>query len=486
MLKLRFCRTGITYVLMNSIGVRFLVGCLATTSQCHSQTHVAAADSTYDAATEVVVLPASKLPLAGIEVATAERRRLNITRTAPGRVRYDDRRHIEVKSAAAGIVREVRVKPGDRVEVGTVLAVVTSAEVGEARADLLSLIAARDIAAKNFRRSRAINEGIAKLVNEIETRADPRKVASHVDAIQLGRYRDTILSAYAAYHLADALYRSAEQNGADGALSGRQIHQRRREFVAAQSALKSAVEQAVIDAEMSQAEAENHVADAERRVAIGTQYVAALQGAHVPLDEAAKADALTELRLLAPISGTVESRRYAVSERVAPGDSLFTLADTTQLWVEAGIREAEWGALQLESGHIISVIAPTLGSKPIPAEIHYVGREVSVETNAVPIVATIANPQGVLRPGQFVEVRVPIADPRTALAVPESAVVEHEGQPFVFVKETPTRFRRVNIQSGVSSEGWVEVKKGLPIGSQVVTKGAFDLKSELLLDRSEE
>jgi cobalt-zinc-cadmium efflux system membrane fusion protein len=153
--------------------------------------------------------------------------------------------------------------------------------------------------------------------------------------------------------------------------------------------------------------------------------------------------------------------------------------------VEADIRESEWGALQLEQGHIISVSAPTLGAMPISAEILYVGREVSVETNAVPIVATIANPRGVLRPGQFVQVRLPIAEPRTVVAVPESAVIEHEGQRFLFVAETPTRFRRVNIQTGDSSGEWVEVKEGLSDGSQVVTKGAFELKSELLLDRSE-
>jgi membrane fusion protein, heavy metal efflux system len=485
MLKLHFRQTGIkSKVRRNWTVVQFLV-CFVVTSQCYLQIHAAAPGSANAAATEVVVLPASKLASAGIEVATAEPRRLQITRTAPGRVRYDDRRHVEVKSAAAGIVREIRVKPGDRVEAGTVLAVVTSAEVGEARADLLRLIATRDIAARNFRRCGAINEGVAKLVQEIEKQADPRQVARQVDAVQLGGHRDTLLSAYAAYHLADVLHRSAEQYGADGALSGRQIHQRRSEFVAAQSALKSAVEQALIEAEMSEAEAENRVADAERRVAIGAQHVAALQGADVIHDETAKADSLTELHVLAPIAGTVESRRYAISERVAPGDTLFTLADTAQLWVEADIREAEWGALQLKPGQAISVTGPTLGSTPIPAEIHYVGREVSVETNAVPIVATIANPQGVLRPGQFVQVRVPIAEPKMALAVPEVAVVEHEGQAFVFVKETSTRFRRVNVQTGVASDGWIEVTKGLPDGATVVTQGAFELKSELLLDRSE-
>jgi cobalt-zinc-cadmium efflux system membrane fusion protein len=306
-----------------------------------------------------------------------------------------------------------------------------------------------------------------------------------VAPLQLGPYRESILSAYAAYYLANSLHHSAEQDGTNGVLSGRQIQQRRSEFVAAQSALKSAVEQAVSDTEVQHAEATNRLADAERRVAIGARHVAALQGANVTPDDTAEADALTELRLLAPIAGTVESRRYSVSERVTPGDSLFTLADTAQLWVEADIREGEWGALQLKPGHIISVTAPTVGRTPIPAEIHYVGREVSVESNAVPIVATIANPQGILRPGQFVQVRVPISEPKTGLAVPEAAVVEHEGRAFVFVKETSTRFRRVNIQTGISSEGWIEVMKGLSDGSAVVTHGAFDLKSELLLDRSE-
>jgi RND family efflux transporter MFP subunit len=481
---LHFRRTGMTPTVMNWMAIQ-IFKCLLVTTQCYAQTPIPASSLATDAKSDVIILPASKIASAGIEVATAQRRRLEVTRSAPGRIRYDDRRHIEVKSAASGIVRDVLVKPGDRVEIGTTLAVITSAEVGEARADLLDLIATRDVSARKLRRSRALNEGVTKLVYEIEKQPDPRQVASQMDAVELGSYRDSILSAYAAFQRANELHRSAEQTGAAGVLSGRQLQQRRSEFVAAQAALKAAIEQAVNDAEMHQAEAANRLADAERRVAIGTQYVAALQGANVTQDIAAKAESLTELRLLAPIAGTVESRRYSASERIAPGDSLFVLANTEQLWVEADIRESEWGALQLEQGHIISVSAPTLGAMPISAEILYAGREVSVETNAVPIVATIANPRGVLRPGQFVQVRLPIAEPRTVVAVPESAVIEHEGQRFLFVAETPTRFRRVNIQTGDSSGEWVEVKEGLSDGSQVVIKGAFELKSELLLDRSE-
>jgi cobalt-zinc-cadmium efflux system membrane fusion protein len=160
---------------------------------------------------------------------------------------------------------------------------------------------------------------------------------------------------------------------------------------------------------------------------------------------------------------------------------LFVVADTSQLWVQADIREQEWGALQLEPGQTVTVTGPTIGEKPLTAKVHYVGREVSSSTNAVAIVATIDNAQGKLRPGQFVQVRVPVAAVREVLAVPESSIVTHEGQAFVFVQESPNTFRRANVITGVAADGHVEILDGLDGGAILVTSGAFPLKSELLL-----
>jgi multidrug efflux pump subunit AcrA (membrane-fusion protein) len=52
----------------------------------------------------------------------------------------------------------------------------------------------------------------------------------------------------------------------------------------------------------------------------------------------------------------------------------------------------------------------------------------------------------------------------------------------VFVPQGDGRYRRVNIEAGADSNGLVEVKSGLDAGQQVVVKGAFTLKSELLLE----
>jgi cobalt-zinc-cadmium efflux system membrane fusion protein len=427
-----------------------------------------------------VTLPAEKLASADIKIERVERRRLQPTRLAPGRLRYDERRHVEVKTAAAGIVRQIHVKPGDRVEAGELLAVVTSAEVGEMRSELLRLSAERDLARKRLERSRSIRDGLNRLVSQIEDETDPKQAADQVEGIALGEYRSVLLSAYSAFRLAETMQRGGEASAASGAISGRELEQRRGQYVAAQAALQSEVEQALFNATMATLEAENRVADAERRVAISAQFVNALQGLAAASPDVSSPD-LSELKLRAPISGTIEVQRFAVSERIEPGDGLFIVADTSQLWVQADIREQEWGALQLAPGQSVAVTGPTIGDAPLTAKVHYVGRKVSSSTNAASIVATIDNPQGRLRPGQFVHVRVPVAAEREALAVPESAVVTHDGQEFVFAQESPSTFRRVNVSTGVVADGRVEVLDGLREGDTVVTGGAFKLKSELLI-----
>jgi multidrug efflux pump subunit AcrA (membrane-fusion protein) len=85
----------------------------------------------------------------------------------------------------------------------------------------------------------------------------------------------------------------------------------------------------------------------------------------------------------------------------------------------------------------------------------------------------------------FVWVEVPLGKARQALVVPSGAIMRHEGQPFVFVPAGAFTFRRVNIEVGLDVGEHVEIVSGLHEGDQVVERGAFYLKSELLLEREE-
>jgi RND family efflux transporter MFP subunit len=132
------------------------------------------------------------------------------------------------------------------------------------------------------------------------------------------------------------------------------------------------------------------------------------------------------------------------------------------------------------------VSVPALEDARLEATVEYVGREVSAETNAVPIVGRIDDSHGRLRPGLFVRVTLPLRDKSNVLSVPEQAVLQHEGQSFVFIAQTANQFRRVDVITGDSRGGDTEVVSGLGAGDRVVTRGAFFLKSELLLESTEE
>ena len=167
-------------------------------------------------------------------------------------------------------------------------------------------------------------------------------------------------------------------------------------------------------------------------------------------------------------------------------DSLFVLANTQTLYVSADIRENEWAAMSVSPGQEITVIVPAIPDREFTATVHYIGREVEVESNSLPLVATISNADGLLRPGMFVRVAISVAQSDNVVAVRSESVMQHENEKFVFVATGDKTFRRVDVQTGVHNEEWVEVKDGLNVGDQVVADGAFLLKSELLLAGEEE
>ncbi|MGB7324392.1 MAG: efflux RND transporter periplasmic adaptor subunit, partial [Rubripirellula sp.] len=192
-------------------------------------------------------------------------------------------------------------------------------------------------------------------------------------------------------------------------------------------------------------------------------------------------EALSRLEVRAPFAGSVESRAFANDERVSRGDSLIVLANTDSLYVAANIRESDWSAVSLDQGTAVSVLVPALDDRVFEAHVRYFGREVQADTNSVPLVARIENSEGLLRPGMFVRVTIPIGETREAMSVKPESVVQHENQSFVFVDEGGGSFKRIDVSTGYVSDDWIEVTEGLTAGQMVVTKGAFLLKSELLL-----
>jgi len=446
-----------------------------------------------------VTLTDSKLSVADIETESVTRNTLTHTHSVPGRVTYNENRHVEVVAPTSGILTEVLVNPGDTVAAGEILAWLNSPELGSARADVLQRQATADLTEKLAERAQLLERNVKLVTSMLSQRKDFEDVREQCKGLLLGDHRRKLFGAYARVELAESMVVRTAPLAKSGALSQQALQERQAELRTARSALDADCEQANLDVWTECKEAVSVSEDAERRVMIARQHLDSLlltvsvrDPNSTVIDGPSAEDGsqdltqLSQVPILAPIDGTIESRSFSASERVQTADALFVLADTTSLWIEAEIRENDWPAVRTENGALLNVTVPALNNALLTATVEYIGREVQPGTNAVPIVAQFSNSNGQLRPGLFVRVSVPVEEKPNVLTVPLRSVLSHEGRSFVFVSEGKHDFRKVDVVIGDEGEERIEVQSGLTEKDSVVTTGAFLLKSELLLESEEE
>ncbi|XZE56227.1 efflux RND transporter periplasmic adaptor subunit [Planctomycetaceae bacterium SH139] len=437
---------------------------------------------------DTLTLPAGKLAAAKFKSVPARVQQVNHVHTIPGRLRYDETKHIEVKTPMDGILTEVLVNPGEKVAAGQLLAVVRSPEIGQARAQILKHQQEREIAEQVFRREATLAENLSEMISMLDDGLSIESIETNFRDRSLGLYRQSVLAAFAKLQLATELHNKVLPLADSGSVAGRTIRERQANRQMAEADFHTARDQATFAANQAKLRAEANLAAADRQLNLAWQAIETLLGYQPErtLSELTSQETLSRLEVRAPFAGSVESRKFASNERVQRNDSLLTLANTDSLYVAASIRDSDWAAVSLKSGTAISVSVPALNDRTFTAQIRYVGREVQAETNSVPLVATLENSEGLLRPGMFVRVTIPIGEARAALSVRSEAVVQHENKSFVFLDESAGQYKRVDVSTGQVSDDWVEITAGLQSGQLVVTNGAFLLKSELLLQGESE
>lgn len=438
----------------------------------------------------VVELPEGKLASAGIETAQVELRKESVYASIPGRVTYDQTRHIHVRVATPGVITRLLVKPGDSVEKDQLLATMSSPEVGLARADSLQRSSELEIARRKLAWEEARRTALDKMVSAIESRVALAEIRKASADEQLGAIREQLLSKYSDFLLSESLLSRTQAVVSSGALAGKTARERQSQFESANSSLQGTIEQARHDTAMSFRSAKSASEDAQRRFSISVQQVVTLLGitstanSEPPL-EYKPSENLSLVEIRSPLKGTIEQRILSESERALAGDAIFVLANTDLLWISAQVRESQWSSLDLKPEDRVSVSLPAFPNQQFETFVCFLGREVDPTTNAIPLVLSIENSSGRLRPGLFVRVHLPLGKPEERLLIPESALAQHEGEAFVFRPIATDKFERVNVRTGIPRDGWVEVKQGLKVGERIVTRGTFVLKSELLLESEE-
>jgi RND family efflux transporter MFP subunit len=183
-------------------------------------------------------------------------------------------------------------------------------------------------------------------------------------------------------------------------------------------------------------------------------------------------------RVRAPIAGTLVDVRVTSGETVDGGALLFTIIALDRVWVTGRVFEADLPKLDDTSGAWFQVEGREevfeIGGDS--GRLVTVGSVIDPKTRTVPVVFEVGNESRALRIGQFATLTIGTGKPISAVAVPESALLQEGGQWIAYVQPEGESFVRRVVQTGASSRGWVEVRGGLSEGEHVVTTGAYDVK----------
>ena len=108
---------------------------------------------------------------------------------------------------------------------------------------------------------------------------------------------------------------------------------------------------------------------------------------------------------------------------------------------------------------------------PLKGRVRFASNQVDVKTGTVQVVGEFDNPQGLLTPGMFVNVRALLDTEKDALLVPQSAVMDMQGRYLIAVVGEDNKVSIRPVMTGETvGQQWV-IKGDLKAGDRVVAEG---------------
>ena len=181
------------------------------------------------------------------------------------------------------------------------------------------------------------------------------------------------------------------------------------------------------------------------------------------------------LTLHAPVSGIVVEKNILAGQAVQAGQPLYTIADLSEVWVEAEVREADAGLIA--EGDVATVEVSAFPGRPLQGRVEYVYPTLQEQTRTLKARIAVANLDGRLKPGMYATVRLS-APGRTALTVPTSAILNTGERRVVFVDMGAGGLMPHEVEIGRVAGEYSEVLSGLEPGQRVVTSAQYMLDSE--------
>jgi RND family efflux transporter MFP subunit len=180
--------------------------------------------------------------------------------------------------------------------------------------------------------------------------------------------------------------------------------------------------------------------------------------------------------LYASASGSVVERKVTQGQYVNAGDTLFTVADLSQVWIKADVYEDQLP--QIRRGQEVEITSEALPNRTLHGHVDFIEPAANPQTRTVPVHVHVANPGMRLLPGMFVNATFISRAASESIVVPRSAVLDTGTRKIVYLARPNGIFEAREVAVGAPSDDLFPVTSGLVRGDKVVLSGNFLIDSQ--------
>jgi Cu(I)/Ag(I) efflux system membrane fusion protein len=183
------------------------------------------------------------------------------------------------------------------------------------------------------------------------------------------------------------------------------------------------------------------------------------------------------LTLRAPVDGVVTEKNAVAGMRFAPGDTLFRIADLSQVWLIADVFEQDLAAVRIGAPARVTVAA--YPDRTFTGTVAFIYPSVRRETRTARVRIELPNSGELLKADMYGQVEIgTAADAMPVVAVPDSAVISGGTTQTVLIEQGEGRYQPRRVKLGPHGDGYVEVREGVTAGEKVVTGANFLIDAE--------
>ncbi|MGB3465393.1 MAG: efflux RND transporter periplasmic adaptor subunit, partial [Cyclobacteriaceae bacterium] len=179
--------------------------------------------------------------------------------------------------------------------------------------------------------------------------------------------------------------------------------------------------------------------------------------------------------ILSDVSGVVIKKNVNPGDHIQQGESLYEIADLTDLWVELEVHEAD--IAQISKGNKVHYTVDAFSDKKYEGTIDFIDPVIDPVTRVAMARLTLKNTDRALKPGMLVTATVKYSEQtEESIVIPATAVLWTGERSVVYVGKTASSGKVFNLRIvtlGAKTEQGYIITEGLEVGEEIVTNGTF-------------